>query len=140
MSEARFDEPDVDVPVPETAEAPPTPDPAPAEPVSPEPAAAVVEEEVEEVKPVPTVPLSALNEARHQTRELKQQLAAQQEQLKGLMSLKEQLEELRKSGEPSFKEDPLGALHRDITDLKKQQHQATSAQAQERAQAEERET
>ncbi len=97
---------------------------------TPEVEAAAPEPEVEaEPAPVPTVPLAALNEERHKTRELKQKFSALEQEVQSLRGVREQMDEWRKSQQATqqkdqFQADPLGAIRQDLSELKKDQQQA----------------
>lgn len=115
----------------------------------PPPDAPVVEaKEVEEVQeekepePVPTVPLQALNEARHQNRELRQKYSELELKVKQFEEMRQQVEEWRKAQQQAqqqqeFSKDPLGALQKDLQSLKQAQQETAQQQAErERAAAE----
>lgn len=107
---------------------------------TPEP---VVEKEVEkEPEPVPTVPLSALNEARHQNRELKQKYSDLERKVQQFEAMRQQVEEWRAAQQKlqqqsEFSKDPLGALQKDIQGIKQSQEEINRQAAErERAAAE----
>lgn len=94
----------------------------------------VVAEKEEEPQPVPTVPLQALNEARHANRQLKSELAQVKEQLQSLSQLREELEQFRNRtksqvDQDTFTKDPLGTLRQDIQSLKQTQEEAVRKQS-----------
>jgi len=116
-------------------------EPEETEPVESE---AVVEEvEETEPEPVPTVPLQALNEARHQNRELKQKYSELESKVREMEALKAQVDEWRKAqqnqqAQQEFSTDPLGVIQKDIQGLKKQQDEVQQRATQREQEAQQR--
>lgn len=132
MSESIHEGDDVELPQEEPVAEASEPASEPAE----EPQAEAPAEEETPAEPVPTVPLAALNEARAQTRELREELR-QQREVTG--TLKDQLDEWRKANQTvqsqiDYETDPLGALRNDIQTIAQQQQSQQEAQQAQQAQ------
>jgi len=126
-------------------------DEAQAEPVAEEPeqveGTASVEPSTEIEEPQKVVPMNALNEARMNERQAKQELHQMKQQMDQLQGMRGELDEWRKSqqtqtqqnDEERFNSDPLGALRDDIRETREmiqnkdqatQQHDAQQQEAQ----------